>query len=156
MPTLTENRWRGTWKAHSCWPVENWYEGLVRTVCISFQQCRITPILLARTVWLFFKWTWMLYLLFSFPLQLPMGSTFNKEGFSCLRHTSLQTSHTSTTTTQMNFFSLLIYSSTIAVVIVVHASVPLSIWSNKVLSENGVLWSHTCFVHHLWDLTSFC
>lgn len=86
-------------------------QGLVQTACISFQQCRITPILLARTVWLFFKWTWMLYLLFSFPLQLPTGSTFNKEGFSCLRHTNLQTSlhqqtYTSSTriTTQMNCF----------------------------------------------------
>lgn len=155
MLTLTENRWRGTWKAHSCWPVDNsraWYE-----LCASVSSS-------AGSLQYFWPGPFGCSLnglecstyCFPFHYSSPWAAHLTRRGSPAWGTQAYKHPTPQQQLIQMNFFSLLIYSSTIAVVIVVHASVPLSIWSNKVLSENGVLWSHTCFVHHLWDLTSFC
>lgn len=61
-------------------------QGLIQPACISLQQCRITPTAFGWD-WLVFKWTGMFCVLYSCPLQLSVGSIFNKKGSSCFRHT---------------------------------------------------------------------
>lgn len=58
-------------------------QGLIQTACVSLQQCGVAPNAFGQDSGWFLNG---LYILFSCPLQLSMGSIFNKEVSFCFRY----------------------------------------------------------------------